>query len=176
MKLFIDTSNKKIILALIKNDLIIDFFIEDTNNDIVKNSLAIIEKFLTKNKTRLGLIKKYMITIGPGSFTGVKVALNIIRTVDMVNSIDSIETIETFDLITNSTNNKTAIKFGKSKYYLKYNKKIKIITHEKLKEIEKVNIGYDNFTSELLQEKINNKEFKLLDNLNKVKIKYISDY
>lgn len=177
--MFIDTSNKKLVLAIINQEKeIVDFFIKDSNNDMVKNALDLIEKFIKKNKLNIEDFSEYMITTGPGSFTGVKVAINIVRSLNMVNKIEKIHTINTFDLLSEKNNTHTAISFGKDKFYLKNNKKtkVKVATKEDIKEIENITIDYEHLTKEFLQEKINNKSFKILDNLNKVKIKYLTNF
>ena len=180
MKLFIDTSNKKLILAIIDNENnVIDFFLEETNNDVVKNALPYLEKLIKKNNFNISDFDDYMITIGPGSFTGVKVALNIVRTINLVNPIKKIYTIDTFKLI-DDKKRYIAIPFGKNKFYLKDKKhflsKVKIINNIDVVDKNKINFGYDNFDKNKLMEKINNKSFKLLDNLDKVKIKYITKF
>ena len=179
MKLFIDTSNKKIILAIIdKEDVIVDFFIEDTNNDVVKNCVFLIKKFLAKNNIKINDLNEYMLTIGPGSFTGVKVGLNIVRSFNLVNLVKKIYVIDTFTLLKEDNMDFTVIPFGKKKFYLKQNskKKIEIVDYEKFIQLKNVTIGYDNFNKDSLKKKIDNKSFKLLDNLDKVKIKYLSKF
>ncbi len=179
MKLFIDTSNKKIIFATIDNENnVVNFFIEDTNNDVVKNALPKLDTFLNRSSLKLNEIDNFYITIGPGSFTGVKVAYNIISSIALLKDIGKIGVIETFKLIEQDKYDGTIIPFGKSKYYYKRlkRKKIEIITEEDLKSINNINDGYSNFSKELLEEKIKNKSFKLMDNLDKVEIKYLSAF
>ncbi len=179
MKLFIDTSNKKLIFGLIDEyNNVIDFYSDNTNNDIVKRTLVDVKKFLMKNKLELNMIKNFLITVGPGSFTGVKVALNIINTVSLVSEIDTIRVIDSFKLIEQDDYNATVIPFGKSKYYFKKkkSKKVSIISREELDTMENVNDGYENLTKEILEQKINSKAFKLVDNLDKIKIKYLSTF
>lgn len=175
MKLFIDTSNKKIILAIVNDkNRIIDFLIKDTNNDMVENALSIIREFVKKNKLDLLFFDEYMITTGPGSFTGVKVSLNILRSINLVKKIEKVHTIGTFKLLEQKGKKYIAIPFGKNKYYLKNGGKIKVV--DNLDEIAKSNIifGYDSFTVKTLKEKINSDSFKVLDNIDKVKLKYLT--
>ncbi len=179
MKLFIDTSNKKLILAAINQDNnVVDFLMKDTDNNIVKNSIPELEAFLNKNGMTLNNIEEFMMTIGPGSFTGVKVALNIINTVSLIREVNKIKTIDSFKLIEQDKYDGTVIPFGKSKYYFKKKKKSKIsvINDEQFKKLVNVTAGYDNFTKEILQQKIDDKAFKIVDNLDKVKIKYLSAF
>ncbi len=179
MKLFIDTSNKKLIFAIIDNfQTIVDFYCESTNNDIVQRTLPELNKFLNKNNIKLNEIDEFLFTIGPGSFTGVKVALNIVRSVGLINDIGSVRVIDSFKLIEQDEFESTVIPFGKSKYYYKKkrSKKVKIINKEQFNALVNTNDGYENFSKELLEKKINSKAFKILDNIDKVKIKYLSTF
>jgi len=181
MRLFIDTANKKIIFAIIndKNE-IIDFFIKDTNNDVAKTSIFLLEKFIAKNKISFEDIDGYMLTIGPGSFTGVKVGLNIVRTIDLLYPVQKIYTIDNFDLLKEKDKKYTAIRFGKNKFYFLNKKstlsKPKIITSLKEYKKTEVTLGYDNFSKEKLKEKIYDNSFKFVDNLSKVKLKYLNKF
>ncbi len=180
MKLFIDTSNKKLILATIDySNNVIDFSMQDTDNNMAKITVNEIEKFLTKNNLSLNEINEYLFTIGPGSFTGVKVAINIIRTISLTNAINKYHIIDSFTLIENAVYENTVIPFGKSKYYHKKVKgnKVNVISKEELRSLSSVNNGYKNFTKELLQRKIKSKKsFKAINKLDKAKIKYLSAF
>ncbi len=177
MKLFIDTSNKKIMLATIdSNNNVVDFMIKDTDNNIVKNALPEIESFLSKNKLKLNNIRDFMITVGPGSFTGVKVAYNIVNSVSLITDINEISTIDTFKLIEQEGFEGTVIPFGKSKYYFKKKNKVVVINSDEYEQLNNINDGYKKFNKEILQQKINDKAFKIVDNLDKVKIKYLSAF
>ena len=158
MKLFIDTSNKKFILALINDLEVIAFEMKDTNNNVAKMANKWIEQFLKKNKIKLEDIETFYTTIGPGSFTGVKVSANIINTIKLTRNI-GIEVINTFDLLNMPGVDWIAMPFGKSKYYLKWNRiwkpGFKTVT-ELPKEDEKLIgiIGYENFDAIELQKKL----------------------
>lgn len=176
MKFFLDTSNKKLVMAIIDTEnKIVNFSIEDSKNDMVKKTVSSIEKFISENKFKIENIKEYMITIGPGSFTGVKVALNIIKSINLVNEIEKIHIISTFKLLRNDNMKYTAIKFGKSKFYLKNNSfpRITVKTEEEINKLDNVTIDYKNFDKNVLQDKIDKKEFKTIKNIEKIKIKYL---
>ena len=181
MKFFIDTSNKKLIFAIINDqNKIIDFLMQDTNNDVVKTSVFLLKKFIKKNKLKFEDITDYMLTTGPGSFTGVKVALNIIRSINLLHPINKIHTISTFDLLEEKNSKYIAIKFGKGKYYLKEKKsilsKVKVVKNISVYSKNDIVVDYDNFSKEKLKNKIDSKAFKILDNVNKVKINYLSNF
>lgn len=86
MNLFIDTTNWKLIYLLEDNEQIIDFFILE---NIVKTSDLAIEKlqdFLTKNNLQLSQIQNFYLTTGPGSYTGIRVGMTIVKTIKTLNS------------------------------------------------------------------------------------------
>lgn len=178
MKLFIDTSNDKTIFAIVNdNNIIESFSMKENNKDVVEKINYNLDVFLNKNNININEIENFMITIGPGSFTGVKVALNIVRTINIIKSNINLEIISTFKLLSEKNKKGVAIKFGKNKFYYKDNsffKKATKISKEELKE--NIVIGYENFSKEKLQEKIDNKSFKIIDNLDKVKIKYMTNF
>ncbi len=179
MKLFIDTSNKKLIFAIVVGgNKVTSFYCKDTNNDIAKNAIPELEKFLSYESKTINDVDEFMFTIGPGSYTGVKVALNIITTLSLTNEFKQFYIIDSFKLVEQNKYDHTVIPFGKSKYYHKRNKKDKIfvITEEEKQNLKNVNDGYANFTKEVLEQKINSKAFKIVDNLDKVKIKYLSAF
>ncbi len=179
MKLFIDTSNKKLILAAINlNNEVVDFISKDTDNNIVKNAVPEMNEFLKKNNMTLNNVQEFLFTVGPGSFTGVKVAMNIISSVSLTREIGKVRVIDSFKLIEQEKYDGTVIPFGKSKYYYKKTRKnkITIINADQLKGLDNINDGYATFTKEMLQQKINDKAFKIVDNLDKVKIKYLSAF
>lgn len=179
MKVFIDTSNKKLILALLDySDNIKDYKEISTNNNMVKITVDEINKFYQHNKIESRNVTEYFLVTGPGSFTGVKVGLNFINTMSLVSKVKKVHTINSFRLIEDPRFEATVIPFGKNKYYHKAfrSKKIRVITHEELRNLPNVNDGYDNLTKEKLQWKIKQRIFKTYENLDKIKVEYLSAF
>lgn len=85
MNLFIDTSNWRLIFILEQNNKIIDS-LEIKNltkiSDIAINELT---NFLAKNKLSINDIQNFYVTKGPGSYTGVRVGLTIVKTLQTLN-------------------------------------------------------------------------------------------
>lgn len=179
MKLFMDTSNKKLVLAIINDEnIIVDFLMNSSNNDMVKNTLPILEKFIKKNKVLFEEIDEYFVTNGPGSYTGVKVGINIIRAISLVNDIKRINVINTFDLITKKGTKYSALRVGKDKFYLRNNllKTIKSTNELNNKINASLSLDYDEFDKEHLQEKINIKAFKMIKDINAIKTNYVNKF
>ncbi len=179
MKLFLDTSNKHLILALVnQRNEVYDFAITKSNNDMVEITVSEIDKFLNKNNITIDQVTEFMTTIGPGSFTGVKVGINFIGSIALTRETIKIHTIDSFKLIEQSNSLHTVIPFGKGKFYVKArnSKKIKVMNEKEVKQLPLASDGYSKMNKELLQKKINNKLFKIRDNLNKVEVKYLSEF
>lgn len=176
MKLFIDTSNKKLILAIINiKNKIVAFLTVESNNDMVKIAIPNIDKFLKANNYKLQDFDEFMFVIGPGSFTGVKVAYNIIGSINIVKKINKFYTISSFGLITPNKNSNVIIPFGKNKFYLKKKnkQKIEIIKISEIDDLRNFYDGYLNFDEKILQEKIDNKKFTIHNDFNKITLKYL---
>lgn len=79
MTLFIDSTQKKLNIALIENKQILDYYSINTNNNLTDVAVEKIMKLLKKNKIKKQQIDKIYLTIGPGSFTGVRVGCLIAK-------------------------------------------------------------------------------------------------
>ncbi|WP_339029689.1 tRNA (adenosine(37)-N6)-threonylcarbamoyltransferase complex dimerization subunit type 1 TsaB [Spiroplasma endosymbiont of Cantharis nigra] len=85
MNLFLDTSNNKLIIILEKNNKVIDTLFLDNQirvSDTVMNELII---FLNKNNLTIKEIENLYAIKGPGSYTGVRVAITIVKTLKTLN-------------------------------------------------------------------------------------------
>lgn len=181
MKLFLDTVEKYNIFALLdENDKVFDFRKELSNQLMVKETIYLLDKFLKKNNLKITDIDDFYFTIGPGSFTGIKVAYNIIGTIDLVNKLTNKKeinfyTINSFDLLNISDKNKVLVKLGKRKYF--YKKYFWIFSKEKILQQENIlNFSlyqtYENLDDELLQEKIKSNAFIHNKNFNDISLKF----
>ncbi|QGS51622.1 tRNA (adenosine(37)-N6)-threonylcarbamoyltransferase complex dimerization subunit type 1 TsaB [Spiroplasma tabanidicola] len=86
MNLFIDTSNNNLILILEKDNNVIDSFVEKNQTRLSDIVLIEINKLLKKHDLTLRNIEKFYITKGPGSYTGVRLAITIVKTLKTVNN------------------------------------------------------------------------------------------
>ena len=73
--LFIDTHFKDVIISLYKNQNLLDFIIEKNVNTTSQVTMPIIEKILERNNCNKKDLNRIVVCIGPGSFTGVRVAI-----------------------------------------------------------------------------------------------------
>ncbi|WP_338985352.1 tRNA (adenosine(37)-N6)-threonylcarbamoyltransferase complex dimerization subunit type 1 TsaB [Spiroplasma endosymbiont of Diplazon laetatorius] len=86
MNLFLDTSNNKLIFILEKDNKIVDSLFIDNQIRISDIALEELTKFLNKNNLTIHEIKCLYATKGPGSYTGVRVAITIIKTLKTINN------------------------------------------------------------------------------------------
>ncbi|AGR40873.1 tRNA (adenosine(37)-N6)-threonylcarbamoyltransferase complex dimerization subunit type 1 TsaB [Spiroplasma taiwanense] len=85
MNFFIDTSNTKLVLILEHNNIIIDSLIMENQFKVSDIVFTEIEKFLQKNNLTLKNLKNLYTTRGPGSYTGIRVAITILKTLKLIN-------------------------------------------------------------------------------------------
>ena len=84
-KVLSDTSNNCLILFLFKND---DLLYSVVHKDIIKQVEKLpleFEKLLKENNIKVSDIKEYYLTLGPGSFTGSRVAISYFKPMALLN-------------------------------------------------------------------------------------------
>ena len=73
ISLFLDSSDKKVIVALLSGGKLIDSIIEENDNQLSEKFLPMIERIIAKNQLQIDNIDAIYVINGPGSFTGVRV-------------------------------------------------------------------------------------------------------
>ncbi len=178
MKLFIDTSNKYLILGLINDkNKVVDFFKYLSNKDLVSKTNKNIQVFLNKNKVKLNDITDFYITTGPGSYTGLKIAYNVVKTIKLVNKDINVYTADSLD-VQRKDKQLSIINLTSTNYAYKAKNKSTIeLTSDttKLFKNDDYAINMDHFNKEILEEKINSKTFKFIDNLDSIELLYLND-
>lgn len=79
ISLFLDTSTKNITISIIKDFEQIYFFHEEIFEDLSVKILPLIDDALKECSLKINDIKKIYVTIGPGSFTGIRIGLTIMK-------------------------------------------------------------------------------------------------
>jgi len=87
MILFLDTTSSQIILALFKNQQLIDKLIKKASFRQAEILLKEMDKFLKRNKVNLRQIKGIIIVKGPGSFTGIRIGIAVANTISFALNI-----------------------------------------------------------------------------------------
>lgn len=116
MKLFVDTTSKYLIFILFTDKIIDTAFIETSNNQ-AEIFLDDLDAFLKTNNLTLNEITEFYFASGPGSFTGIRVALSFAKALK-VSGFTNIFTINSLHLLINEPDDKSLIDArGKKSYF-----------------------------------------------------------
>lgn len=79
INLFIDTSYKSMYVALLKDDILLDYTSLMAEANFSELLLPSVDSLLKKNRCTLNDIGKIFVTVGPGSFTGIRIGLTVCK-------------------------------------------------------------------------------------------------
>lgn len=142
MNLFVDTTSKYLIFVLFDKEIIDQNFLQ-TNNNQAEIFLDELDHFLKKNKCSIENIDNFYFAQGPGSFTGIRVALSFAKALK-VSGYPNIYTINSLHLLINNYDDQAIIdaRGNKSYYYNNKTKEMAIYPNDEL--IESNYLTYDN--------------------------------
>ncbi|MCC6137510.1 MAG: tRNA (adenosine(37)-N6)-threonylcarbamoyltransferase complex dimerization subunit type 1 TsaB [Bdellovibrionaceae bacterium] len=80
LTLTLDTSTHRGTVAISENGSVVDSCLWDKNSSHSEQIVTEIDKLFLKNKRELSQTQRLICGIGPGSFTGIRVALSFVRT------------------------------------------------------------------------------------------------
>ncbi|AVN60500.1 tRNA (adenosine(37)-N6)-threonylcarbamoyltransferase complex dimerization subunit type 1 TsaB [Mesoplasma entomophilum] len=148
MKLFIDTCNWKLVLILKKDDQIVDSLILPDTKKVSDIVLSTITMLLSKNNLKINDIEEFYLTNGPGSYTGVRVGLTIVKTLKTLNN--EIKVYLMNSLAFQASNDKiiSVLDARGNKYYLGVYENQKPLIKEtvvSLEELEDIKKTYNDF-------------------------------
>lgn len=143
--LFLDTSNKKINAAIFNDGEIFTKEV-DVNNDIAEKLHITLSEVINESKVSKKDFDKFIVAVGPGSFTGIRMAVTVIKTYaySLGKKVIPISTLE----LMASTNVKTnyilpAIEDRGPFYYLGlYDKDLNLIDTEQ-------RVNFNNYVSNI---------------------------
>lgn len=87
ISLLMDTSNQYMAVAIYKDGQCLEKIVEYGSLRQSENAIPALEKLLKNNKLTLFDADEMIITRGPGSYTGVRVAMTIAKTLNVVHPI-----------------------------------------------------------------------------------------
>ena len=85
--LAIDSSNGDCSIAIYVDQQIIDFTIDNTPNQQAGNLFLMLESMFKKNHINYSSIKEILVVVGPGSFTGIRIAIAAVRGINLASNI-----------------------------------------------------------------------------------------
>lgn len=80
MSLFVDTSYKSLFIGIVNNDFLIDSVQIMAEANFSEILIPELDKLIKKNNIKLKDLDKLFVTIGPGSFTGIRIGLAVCKT------------------------------------------------------------------------------------------------
>ena len=87
LQLIMDTSNQYLMVALYEDDQCLSSLQEMGSKRQSENAIPYLQKLLEKHQKELLDIDEMVITLGPGSYTGERVALTIAKTLSVISSV-----------------------------------------------------------------------------------------
>ncbi len=87
IRLLMDTSNQYLMVSLYEDDICLETIQELGSKKQSENAIPYLEHLLKKYQKELLDIDEMIITRGPGSYTGVRVAMTIAKTLSVVSSV-----------------------------------------------------------------------------------------
>ena len=118
-----DTSTKKFSISILKNNKVVLNLTKILNKTYSKFLIPILKKSLEKSKLDIKEINYILISLGPGSFTGVRIGIAAAKGLGIPHKIN-ISGFNNMDILVNSIDNNikekriiTIIKSKKSDYY-----------------------------------------------------------
>lgn len=102
INLFIDTCTKYLILALYKNNEIIEYFQMEADNNLSVLLLPKIDELLKKSNLKIKDVDKIYVSNGPGSFTGIRIGVTTAKTIAYglnkeINTVSELEVLASVD-------------------------------------------------------------------------------
>ncbi|MCR5706480.1 MAG: tRNA (adenosine(37)-N6)-threonylcarbamoyltransferase complex dimerization subunit type 1 TsaB [Acholeplasmatales bacterium] len=76
-KLIVDSSTKTLYIALVDKDKLVEEMYIEGRNDHAKNIVSKIDEILKKNNINIGELEGIYCGVGPGSYTGVRMAVTV---------------------------------------------------------------------------------------------------
>ena len=181
--LAVDTSSKICAVAILEDSNVIDEIKLDNGKTHSENLMPILKEVLEKNNITLDKIDLIAVSVGPGSFTGIRIGIASIKSIAEVYklpvaSVTSLETlarnIETEDADTtivsliDAKNNQVYAGFFDNQYNLKedeYADDINVILEKASKYKKFVFVGDgEKIHEELIKNKFANKEIVFAEN------------
>lgn len=95
--LCMDTSYKDLVIALYKDEILIDVYEEKSERQQSEKVFPVLQGLFEKNNLTVDDISQIVISDGPGSYTGVRIAMTIAKLMASLKKID-LYTISTLQL------------------------------------------------------------------------------
>ena len=169
ISLFLDTCNHNIIIGLLKDKELISSKTFENDNNLSEKLLPTIRNLFNEEKINVKELNKIFISVGPGSFTGIRIGVTVAKTMAWALNIDiipvsSLEVMASIDTESNYICSMIDARRG-FVYGALYDNELNIIIEDKyakleelLEELKKYNdvdyVSYELLTSNIKEPKI----------------------
>ena len=102
ISLFLDTCSQIIKLGVLSENKLVDYIEFTNDNKLSEKLLPEIKQILDKNKYNINEINRIYISVGPGSFTGIRIGVTVAKVIAWALNIDiipisSLEVMASYD-------------------------------------------------------------------------------
>lgn len=108
ISLFLDTCSQIIRLGLLSDNKLIDYIEFTNDNKLSEKLLLAIRDMLDKNKYKINDVNRIYISVGPGSFTGIRIGVTVAKVIAWSLNIDIIP-ISSLEVMASFNTNKKYI-------------------------------------------------------------------
>lgn len=102
ISLFIDTSDKNLIISLLDNDKMIDSINLNDIRNMSSELLSSLSSMCIKNNININDVSKIFVVNGPGSFTGIRIGVTVAKTIAYCLNIPII-TLSSLEILASSS-------------------------------------------------------------------------
>ena len=172
ISLFLDTCNHNIVIGLLKDNELVDSINFINDNNLSEKLLPSIKDIFDRNNINKKELSKIFISIGPGSFTGIRIGVTVAKTIAWALKIDIIP-ISSLEVIASTSSSEYICPIIDARrgfvYAGLYNKKLDSVIEDKyidlnelLNELKKYKniefVSYDEIVDNVKEPNINIKK------------------
>ena len=152
ISLFIDTCTSNLIIAVCKDDKVLKQIIQKNNNDLSTNFTSFVGSLLNDVKLKVNNIEKVFVSVGPGSFTGIRIGLTFAKVLAWSLNIPVVP-VSSLEVLASGFDNDIIVPILDARrgyvYGGIYNKNFDIIFENKYIYLEELNSYLDKYDSKI---------------------------
>ncbi|MDP3130596.1 MAG: tRNA (adenosine(37)-N6)-threonylcarbamoyltransferase complex dimerization subunit type 1 TsaB [Bacillota bacterium] len=108
--LFVDTATKSVLLALVTDGVVTDLVCQEGQNNHSVTILPLLDDLLKRQSVTLRDLTGIVVGIGPGSYTGVRIGVSIVKMIGYLNAIP-VSTVSSLALLASGASDGIVVPF-----------------------------------------------------------------
>lgn len=108
--LFVDTATKSVLLALVVDGVVTDLVCQEGQNNHSVTVLPLLDDLLKRQHLTLKDLTDLVVGIGPGSYTGVRIGVSIVKMIGYLNAIP-VSTVSSLALLASGASDGIVVPF-----------------------------------------------------------------